>query len=61
MGYLSGLKLTHRIDTPKRNRMNLIDVKVRIAKPLGKSYNFVDGGSLYLLVNPNGSNYWRMK
>ena len=26
-----------------------------------KSYKLSDGGGLYLLVEPNGSRYWRMK
>lgn len=41
--------------------MPLTDVKVRTAKPLDKPYKLADGGGLYLLVNPNGSRYWRMK
>lgn len=30
-------------------------------KPTEKPYKLSDGGGLYLLVNPNGSRYWRMK
>lgn len=41
--------------------MHLTDVKVRKAKPLDKPYKLAYGGSLYLLINPNGSRYWRMK
>ncbi len=41
--------------------MPLTDVKVRTAKPLYEPYKLADGGGLYLLVNPNGSRYWRMK
>lgn len=41
--------------------MALTDVKVRTAKPLDKPYKLADGGGLYLLVNANGSRYWRMK
>ncbi|MHC9056435.1 tyrosine-type recombinase/integrase [Pantoea sp. y20] len=41
--------------------MPLTDVKVRTAKPQDKPYKLADGGGLYLLVNPNGSRYWRMK
>jgi hypothetical protein len=31
------------------------------AKPRDKPYKLSDGGGLYLLVNPNGSRYWRLK
>lgn len=31
------------------------------AKPKVKPYKLSDGGGLYLLVNPNGSRYWRLK
>jgi integrase len=31
------------------------------AKAKDKPYKMADGGGLYLLVNPNGSKYWRMK
>lgn len=31
------------------------------AKPLKKPYKLADSGGLYLLVNPNGSKYWRLK
>lgn len=41
--------------------MPLTDVKVRTAKPQDKPYKLTDGGGLYLLVNTNGSRYWRMK
>lgn len=41
--------------------MPLTDVKVRTAKPLDKPYKLADGGGLYLLVNTNGSRYWRLK
>lgn len=27
----------------------------------GKPYKLADGGGLYLLVNPNGAKYWRLK
>ena len=39
-----------------------MDDKIRAAKPVaGKSYKLFDGGGLSLLVNPNGSRYWRLK
>ena len=31
------------------------------AKPKDKPYKLSEGGGLYLLVNPNGSRYWRLK
>ncbi|MET6334002.1 tyrosine-type recombinase/integrase [Serratia marcescens] len=31
------------------------------AKPQDKPYKLADGGGLYLLVNTNGSRYWRLK
>jgi hypothetical protein len=30
-------------------------------EPTGKPYTLPDGGGLYLLVNPDGSKYWRMQ
>lgn len=37
----------------------LTQTQVKKAKPRSKSWKLADGGSLYLLVNPNGSKYWR--
>jgi hypothetical protein len=31
------------------------------AKPKAKPYKLSDGGGLYLLINPNGRRYWRLK
>ena len=31
------------------------------SKSVEKTYKLADGGGLYLLVNPNGSKYWRLK
>lgn len=31
------------------------------AKPRAKPYKLADGGGMYLLVNPNGSRWWRLK
>src|SRR3954468_8655798 len=42
-------------------RDHLSDAKVRSAKPGAKSYKLYDGGGLFLLVQPNGSRYWRLK
>ncbi|GAA4012529.1 integrase arm-type DNA-binding domain-containing protein [Actimicrobium antarcticum] len=38
----------------------LTDIQPRTAKPKEKPYKPGDGGGLYLLVNPDGSKYWRM-
>jgi len=32
----------------------------RKAKPRDKPYKLSDGGGMYLLINPDGSKYWRM-
>jgi len=34
---------------------------VKQAKPKGKPFKLSDGGGLFLLVNPNGRRYWRLK
>jgi len=49
MGYL---------DTPA---MRLTDTEIKAAKPLEKPYKLFDGGGLYLLINPDGSRWWRFK
>jgi integrase len=41
--------------------MRLNDTIVRKTKPDDKPRKLFDGGGLYLLVNPNGSRWWRMK
>ncbi|PCO27133.1 tyrosine-type recombinase/integrase [Morganella morganii] len=41
--------------------MALTDIKIKAAKPLEKPYKLSDSGGLYLLVNRNGSKYWRLK
>lgn len=41
--------------------MKLTARQVETAKPKEKPYKLADGGSLYLLVNPNGKKYWRLK
>jgi integrase len=38
----------------------LTDIQPRNAKPKDKPYKLTDGGGLHLLVNPDGSKYWRM-
>jgi len=37
----------------------LTDTKIKAAKPAEKPYRLKDGRGLYLLVNPNGSKWWR--
>ena len=41
--------------------MKLTARQVETAKPTEKPYKLADGGGLYLLVNPNGKRYWRLK
>ncbi len=41
--------------------MKLNARQVDTAKPKDKPYKLADGGGLYLLVNPNGARYWRIK
>jgi hypothetical protein len=38
----------------------LTNIQPKTAKPRDKPYKLSDGGGLYLLVNPDGSKYWRM-
>lgn len=40
--------------------MALTDTAIRNAKPGEKSIRLSDGGGLYLLINANGSKWWRM-
>lgn len=41
--------------------MALTDKALKQAKPREKAYKLADGKGLYLLINPNGSKYWRLK
>jgi len=41
--------------------MKLNARQVDTAKGKDKPYKLADGGGLYLLVNPNGAKYWRLK
>lgn len=41
--------------------MPLSDTAIRNAKPTNKAQKLSDGGGLYLLLNPNGSRWWRLK
>lgn len=40
--------------------MPLTDTAIRNTKPGEKSVKLTDGGGLYLLLNPNGSRWWRL-
>ncbi|TNC83669.1 MAG: integrase, partial [Thalassolituus sp.] len=39
----------------------LTDSKVKALSPKDKSYKVSDTGGLFLLINPNGAKYWRVK
>ncbi len=41
--------------------MPLTDTAIRNAKPTEKPTRLFDGGGMYLLINPNGSRWWRLK
>jgi len=41
--------------------MTLTATAIRNARATGKPLKLFDGGGLYLLVNPNGSRWWRFK
>lgn len=40
--------------------MPLTDIAIRTAKPAEKPTKLTDGGGLYLILNPNGSRWWRL-
>jgi hypothetical protein len=41
--------------------LKLTASQVKSAKPAIKAYKLSDGRGLYLLVQPNGAKYWRLK
>ena len=41
--------------------MSLTDIAVRKAKSSDKPQKLADSGGMYLLLQPNGSKYWRLK
>lgn len=41
--------------------MPLTDTAIRTAKPTEKPYKLTDEKGLFLLVNPNGAKWWRLK
>ena len=40
---------------------DLTELEIRNARPKDKSYKLSDGRGLVLLVNPDGSRYWRLR
>lgn len=48
---------THRVET----QMALTATQVKQVKPKDKAFKLSDGRGMYLLVQPNGSKYWRFK
>lgn len=44
----------------KGPQMPLTDPEVKNAKPRAKHYKLADGG-MFMLVNPDGAKYWRLK
>jgi len=42
-------------------RDKLTDPQVKHAQPKKQAYKLSDGAGMYLLVNPNGGKYWRLK
>ncbi len=41
--------------------MALTDIKVRRTKPSDKPFKLTDGQDMHLLINPNGTTYWRLQ
>ncbi len=41
--------------------MSLTHFDIQAAKPREKRYKLADGGGLYLLIQPSGSKFWRLK
>jgi integrase len=39
----------------------LSDLAIQNAKPAAKPYKLADSGGLFMLVNPNGSRWWRLR
>lgn len=41
--------------------MPLTDIQVRNAKASAAPYKLTDGNGMFLLVQPNGAKYWRLR
>jgi len=52
---------TGKVVIPIGELMPLNDTQIKNIKSSTKPASFFDGGGLYLLVNPNGSKWWRIK
>ena len=61
-GYIEGSIVAEK-DYPVLSRQlrKLTSTKVQNAEGGNSPYKLFDGGGLFLLVNPNGSRYWRLK
>jgi hypothetical protein len=64
-GIYGGISSSIGIYTPimakKSTTGKLPAVSVNQARPKVKPYKLSDGSGLYLLINPNGRRYWRLK
>ena len=60
-GIFQGYAPTPNITYPQMAKDKLTDTAIKQAKPRDKAYKIFDGGGLFLLVNKNGSKYWRLK
>lgn len=43
------------------SEITFTELEIRSAKAIDKPTKLFDGGGLYMLVNPNGSRWWRLK
>jgi hypothetical protein len=55
-GIFDGISQFHKVDTV----MPLSDTAIKNAKPKDKPYKLTDEKGMFLLVNPNGSKYFRL-
>jgi hypothetical protein len=39
----------------------LTEAAIRNATPKDRAFKLADGAGMYLLINPDGSRYWRLK
>jgi hypothetical protein len=46
---------------PKVGKDLLPDVSVKTAKPKDKHYSLRDGGGLWLVIEPTGKKWWKLK